>query len=257
MKKNYLCKFLLAFFVVCVWFNMKAILNHRAKTTCRITIILSIVCSIFFQGCKTETIGDEPIVSKNYVQSFILCDSIDFDIDTAQNNLHLAFLGEDIQPYDERFHSLTEHFGDTAYNKESSSIFHTAIADEFISIDLISDRDFDTSHSAGKSLKDIVKFHGISPYKYITSGYTDEFDWNGDDIPEGFDMFSIEPRTNGYHPVYKLLPALTLDDLKLLGKFSNISFTVKPPSGEHSLTLTFKTATAIKELKTTKTVVFN
>jgi hypothetical protein len=237
---------------------MKTILNHKKKKTYRLMIILSIVCyMVFFKGCTKEVTGDEPTLSKNYIQSFVLCDSITFGIDDRSNNLYIVFLGERIDSHDNRFQSLIEHFGDTAYNKELTSMFmfQQAVADEFISIDLISDRDFDALHPAGESLRNIMKFHGASPYKYITSGYTDEFDWNGNDIPEGFDVFLVDSPPNGYHPVYKLLPALAVDDLKLLGKWAGISFTVKPPLGEHNFTLTVKTAT--REFKSMEKVVFN
>jgi hypothetical protein len=133
-------------------------------------------------------------------------------------------------------------------------MFEIAVADEFISVDLISDQDFGTSYPAGNSLKNIVKFHGISLYKYITSKYIDEFNWDNS-IPEGFDVFQLQPLLNSYHPVYKLLSELTPNDLKLLGQLFNLSFTVKPPQGEHNLTLILKTAT--KEIKTTQKVVFN
>jgi hypothetical protein len=239
---------------------MKTILNHRKEKTCRITVIFSIICYfIFSQGCGKDTTGDDPVLSKNYVQCYRLTDSVFFEIiddNVSQNSgLPLVFAGERIySDSKEHFNSLTKHFGDTTYNKKIPSMFYEAVADEFISVDLISDRDFDSSHPAGKSLKNIVKFHGVSPYKYIKSGYTDEFDWNNtSNIPEGFNTSHLMLFDN-YHPVFKLLSELTLDDFKLLGQLFYFSFTVAPPLGEHNFTLTFKTAT--KEFTRTRKIVF-
>jgi hypothetical protein len=244
---------------------MKTILNCQKEKVCRTTVIFSIICCfIFSQGCGTDPIGGDPVVlSKNYIQCFRLTDSVVFEIidDTVSQNsgLPLVFGGERIyySEYKERFDSLIKHFGDTTYNGEYPQTYglYEVVADEFISADLISDRDFDSSHAAGKSLKNIVKFHGISPYQYITGGYKNEFDWSSkSNIPAGFNTSHLFPLVSGYHPVYKLLSELTLDDFKLLGQLFYFSFTVAPPLGEHNFTLTFKTAT--KEFTGTKKIVF-
>ena len=244
---------------------MKTISNCIKKQTCRIATIVNIVCCfVFLQGCETVVVDNKPAPApktKSYVRCFTLIDDVLFyiiDDDVFQeSSLPFMFKGERIFWDDSagRFDSLIKHFGDTAYYVPTYGLYE-AIADEFISADLTGDRDFDPSHPAGKSLNDIVKFHGISPYRYITSRYTNQFDWNNrNNIPEGFDNYRLSPQASGYHPVFKLLSELTLDDFKLLGQSFNLSFTVAPPLGEHNFTLTFKTAT--KEIKRTKKIIFN
>lgn len=43
---------------------------------------------------------------------------------------------------------------------------------DFVAIDVVSDRDFDTEHPAGSSLGDIVEYGGWSYWEYIKNNYT-------------------------------------------------------------------------------------
>lgn len=51
-------------------------------------------------------------------------------------------------------------------------------ANDWVTVDLVSDADFDAKHPAGTSLGDIVTYHSMSPMRWIRSGYTDTYDWS-------------------------------------------------------------------------------
>lgn len=48
----------------------------------------------------------------------------------------------------------------------------------FVAIDVVSDRDFDTEHPAGSSLGDVVMYWGLSYWEWVKSGYS-LYDENG------------------------------------------------------------------------------
>ncbi len=107
----------------------------------------------------------------------------------------------------------------------------------FTNINIVSDRDFDETHPKGSSLNDIVTFISLSPYKFIKSGYTNNYDWDRGSQSDFFkDIFSskisqlkhhnqsgvsvseeLEGIDKMYHPIEKRVSDLKLEDLTLLG----------------------------------------
>ncbi len=105
---------------------------------------------------------------------------------------------EKIAAYD----ALCEKHGDMTYNRNvnihSGMPYDPNIGLDFLSIDIVSDSDYDESHVAGTSLADITLFHGGTLKPFIDSGYA----------PTG-------TYTN-YSSVESLLTDLTPDQLTLL-----------------------------------------
>ncbi len=100
------------------------------------------------------------------------------------------------------YDALCEKHNDMTYNRkfviwDSAGPHQTSnIGIDFVSIDIVSDIDFDTEHPAGESLGDIVRFRSISSKPYIDSGY----------------------KGSEYTTVEGLVSELTPDQLTLLGQ---------------------------------------
>lgn len=102
-----------------------------------------------------------------------------------------------------------------------------------ISIDVISDADYDEMHPAGVPLNDIVLFTTFSPYQFIKNGYTGkEFVKNKKTLNQYTqDDFKLIFCV-GSAPIYK-----ELDE----DNYQCISFTTEPTiNKEHTLTVTIK-----------------
>ena len=156
--------------------------------------------------------------------------------------------GEEKKIYDE----LCKIHNDLSYNQNRSYIadplWGKCSAIDFREIDVVSNKDFDSEHPVGKSLKDIVRFVSISPKQFINSGYKATFDWKKNEpgffakdpmIPS---MFQSE--TGCYFPINGLLSDIGKDEMQMLPVNTHgILFFDKQPTAEkeHSLTVTIYT----------------
>jgi hypothetical protein len=156
--------------------------------------------------------------------------------------------GEEKKIYDE----LCKIHNDLSYNQKRSYIadplWGKCSAIDFREIDVVSDKDFDTEHPAGRSLKDVVRFVSISPKQFIDSGYTATFDWKKNEpgffakdpmIPS---MFRYEKEN--HFPINGLLSDIGKDEMQMLPVNTHgILFFDKQPTAEkeHSLTVTIYT----------------
>lgn len=164
--------------------------------------------------------------------------------------------GADEKKYD----ALCEKHGDMSYNRKVTILGYFPITPnqfivaDFLSVDIISDADFDAAHPAGASLGDIVKFISVSPYPYIKSGYKAKYDWDNSVYDELiYHNFLNTPYTvkggpfeKCYHAVEKMVSELTSEDLTLLGdgdtetNLAILKFVSKPTLAQtHNLTITF------------------
>ncbi len=70
---------------------------------------------------------------------------------------------------------------DTSYNREVGLILdmiysdNISWSDNLVSINVVSDKDFDSDHPAGTSLNDLIYIRYTSAYKYINNDYDDSF----------------------------------------------------------------------------------
>ena len=203
-----------------------------------------VLFAVLLVGCSTEII--EPIggadFSKSFIQVYIIPDETTVcAFENEKNAIFISFEGENILYGEEPFASFSEHYGDTSYNRKIVHFINRAVADEYISLDIVCDKDFGDNHPAGTSLNDITELYGTSYFNYIQSGYEEKFNWN--DAPEELEEFSmIGTWSSAHFPVKKLLSELMPSDLILLNRYAYLKFTEEPSSGEYLFTITFRTA---------------
>ncbi|MDO4726913.1 MAG: hypothetical protein Q4A56_06825 [Porphyromonadaceae bacterium] len=234
-------------------------------------IFLLLVLAFIYQGCDMAKYR----VFKSYVTRY--ADSGNIDIDTtAFGNIRIyGFIGDGTsKDYSwlsegkekEKYEELCRIHNDVSYNKKRE-YHHTpewgaCSAIDFISIDVVSESDFDEAHPKGVSLKNIVRFVSFSLKKHIDSKYSATFDWEKDK-PEIFKQdssiklpYHISDKQN-YFPIDKLLSEVGIDEMQLL-PLTNYGFLVfdKEPTleKEHTLTITIKTRNGKTFVKTIKKV---
>jgi hypothetical protein len=149
------------------------------------------------------------------------------------------------------YDSLCVLHHDMSYNKKRDYIvgpgWGASYKGDIVSIDVVSNADFDAQHPAGAPLNDIVRIISVSPYPYITSGYKKTYDWKRNP-PENLQRENIfRGRSNRgenpfYYPIDKRLSELTSSDLILADMSEIFLIFEKQPdlSKEHNLTVTIK-----------------
>ena len=224
-------------------------------------IFLSLAAVLLCMGCdisKTE-------LFKSYINTYYYSENIQLRITDAGNiaiyreytskedNIKTAVYsfkskGEEKKIYDE----LCKIHNDLSYNQKRSYIRFTdwgiCSAIDFREIEVVSNKDFDAEHPAGRSLKDVVRFVSISPKQFIDSGYAATFDWKKNEpgffakdpmIPS---MFRYEKEN--HFPINGLLSDIGTDEMQMLPVNTHgILFFDKQPTAEkeHSLTVTIYT----------------
>ena len=221
-------------------------------------ILLSIAAMLLSTGCDvsktrlfksyiTEYSYDKnielKITNKGNIAIYRKYTSEDDHIKTASYSFKSK--GEEKKRYDE----LCKIHNDMSYNQKRSYIKFTGwgicSAIDFKEIDVVSDKDFDSEHPAGTSLKDIVRFVSVSPKKFIDSGYKETFNWEKNE-PNFFAKDSMiptmfQPESWNYFPINGLLKDIGTDEMQMLPVNTHgILFFDKEPTAEkeHSLTVT-------------------
>jgi hypothetical protein len=221
-------------------------------------ILLSISAMLLSTGCDvsktrlfksyiTEYSYDKnielKITNKGNIAIYRKYTSEDDHIKTASYSFKSK--GEEKKRYDE----LCKIHNDMSYNQKRSYIvaplWGRCSAIDFKEIDVISDKDFDSEHPAGTSLKDIVRFVSISPKKFIDSGYKETFNWrrNKPKIFKKESMISsmFHEETENYFPINGLLKDIGSNEMQMLPEDTHgILFFDKEPTAEkeHTLTVT-------------------
>ena len=167
------------------------------------------------------------------------------------------FLAEDSK-FAYKYESLCRKHNDLSYNQKISVIngydftAQTFISEDFDSIKVTSDKDYDEKHPAGESLNDLCRFVAFSPYKFISSGYKDYYNYSKDNVSKTLAKFTrywriSEGQKLTCHPIDKMLSDVTAEDLILLG-YDNpyplfwLHFERKPiVLGEHLVTVEVRT----------------
>jgi len=214
-------------------------------------ILLSIVTALLYQSCDRARYH----VFRSYITEY--CYSEDIDLDTTKaGNIIIRGKGR-VKHYSWRdeggekttYEALCRKHNDLTYNKKRE--YHlrpewgVCSAVDFREIDIVSDKDFDSEHPAGTSLKDIVRFVSISPKKFIDSGYKETFNWEKNE-PDFFAKDSMIPtmfqsETWNSFPINGLLKDIGTDEMQMLPVNTHgILFFDKEPTAEkeHTLTVT-------------------
>ena len=233
-------------------------------------ILLSIAAVLLCMGCDVS----KTILFKSYMTIYYYSENIQLRITDAGNiaiyreytskedNIKTASYsfkskGENKKIYDE----LCKIHNDLSYNQKRSYIvaplWGRCSAIDFKEIDVVSDKDFDSEHPAGMSLKDIVRFVSISPKKFIDSGYKETFNWrrNKPKIFKKESMISsmFHEETENYFPINGLLKDIGSDEMQMLPEDTHgiLSFDKEPTAEkEHTLTVTIYTREGKKFVRT-------
>ena len=237
-------------------------------------ILLSIAALLLLLGCdRAKTVLFRSYITIYYysknIQLKITDDgniaiykkytSEDVNIKTASYSFKSK--GEEKKKYDE----LCKIHNDMSYNQKRSYIvaplWGRCSAIDFREIDVISDKDFDSEHPAGTSLKDIVRFVSVSPKKFIDSGYKETFNWEKNE-PNFFAKDSMiptmfQPESWNYFPINGLLKDIGTDEMQMLPEDTHgILFFDKEPTAEkeHTLKVTIDIGERKKLVRTIKKV---
>lgn len=136
-----------------------------------------------------------------------------------------------------KYVALCERYGDITYTAERSFFpFYTGgysyLMDNIVSINVISETNYDAEHPAGSSLNDICTLQWESPYTHIKSGYTVTHDWPK--VGNGYWQ-----QDKGSIPFSKPLAQCTAEDMILMGdgwqNLCSIKLTKLPLSGTKQL----------------------
>ena len=237
-------------------------------------ILLSISAMLLSTGCDVS----KTRLFKSYITEYSYDKNIELKITnkgniaiyrkyTSENvNIKTASYsfkskGEEKKRYDE----LCKIHNDMSYNQKRSYIvaplWGRCSAIDFKEIDVISDKDFDSEHPAGTSLKDIVRFVSISPKKFIDSGYKETFNWrrNKPKIFKKESMISsmFHEETENYFPINGLLKDIGSNEMQMLPEDTHgILFFDKEPTAEkeHTLKVTIDIGERKKLVRTIKKV---
>ena len=218
-------------------------------------ILLSIAAVLLLLGCDRA----KTVLFRSYINIYDYSENIQLKITDAGNiaiyqkyssedvNIKTASYsfkskGEEKKKYDE----LCKIHNDMSYNQKRSYIvaplWGRCSAIDFREIDVISDKDFDSEHPAGTSLKDIVRFVSVSPKKFIDSGYKETFNWEKNE-PNFFAKDSMiptmfQPESWNYFPINGLLKDIGTDEMQMLPENTHgILFFDKEPTAEKEHTL--------------------
>ena len=218
-------------------------------------ILLSIAAMLLSTGCDVS----KTRLFKSYITEYSYNKNIELKITNKGNiaiyrkytseddhiktaSYSFKSKGEEKKRYDE----LCKIHNDLSYNKKRSyivvPIWGICSAIDFREIDVISDKDFDSEHPAGTSLKDIVRFVSVSPKKFIDSGYKETFNWEKNE-PNFFAKDSMiptmfQPESWNYFPINGLLKDIGSDEMQMLPVNTHgILFFDKEPTAEKEHTL--------------------
>ena len=205
--------------------------------------IFFLLIAFLTSSCKN---ADKPhrVTCKSFVLSYRFLESLSLGEQDFEGEKSLQLFGNSPQNrfdtdviYTERdgaeiYWELCRKHNDLTYNHtvlmypEDSYIGRQLfLAEDFVSVDIWSDSDYDEDHSAGTSLANIVRFVSLSSYQFIRNGYA-AYDWASSDVKElytklyGSTIDSNNGTTSGpggFYPLNKLVSDLQLDDLKIFG----------------------------------------
>ena len=214
-------------------------------------IFLSLVTALLYQSCDRARYH----VFRSYITEY--CYSEDIDLDTTKagniiirsNGVINRYSWKDKGEEKKKYEEFCRNHNDLTYNKKReyrhSPEWGVCSAVDFIEIDIVSNKDFDSEHPAGTSLKDIVRFVSVSPKKFIDSGYKETFNWEKNE-PNFFAKDSMiptmfQPESWNYFPINGLLKDIGTDEMQMLPENTHgiLSFDKEPTAEkEHLLTVT-------------------
>lgn len=198
--------------------------------------IITILC-----GCSESNKQTFPPDGSVFTKNFIQIYKIPSDIKLwsfSERYIAITFEGKEITNDDSgvkaQYDNLAEKYQDLSYNDYLPRYSTRAIGKEYVSIDIICNKDFDESHGAGTSLNGIVKICANSYQKFITSGYDDSFE--SPKLPDEFSVLGFY-NGKGRYPIFKYLNEITEEDLVLFEPEIYLFFESIPVAGKYEFTI--------------------
>ena len=185
---------------------------------------LFLVISVLFFGCDkvtTETFRSYVHTYFDYEELYLsVTESGYIDVRATTKTIgNWKSKGDEKKVYND----LCEKNNDLSYNTEKRYIVNpnpgAYYKGDILSIDVVSDKDFNADYPAGTSLGNIVRLISASPTKYIQSGYKTEYDWatsENENLLFSQTYLGFENRGE-HHPINKMLSELIKEDLFLMG----------------------------------------
>ena len=150
----------------------------------RIVLIILTFFSVFLFSCDEEKIcctPDPSWISKQYINCYVSPDTLEPVIQKETNSFCIVLLfngelilsGEDLSPFYPRhplFDSISSLYNDNTWNRESS-YNNKAVAYTVNTIQIISDKDFDSSCPAGNNLIEKATVSAESWGDFVLNGY--------------------------------------------------------------------------------------
>jgi hypothetical protein len=203
--------------------------------------IMSVFSVLMLFSCSQKLVGGgEDVFTRSYVMEYYKPTGIKLSVRQYSNTKNYLIFYFSPSSYvggytdeagtkeRELYDALCEKNGDMTFNRKvfisDVSRPPAYMSTNMVSIDVVSNADFDEQHPAGTSLADIISLYGDTAKPYIDSGYT-------------------EYKGLNYYPIRKILSEITPDDLILFGdgRFTSVylHFDSQPTlSKEHTFTLT-------------------
>lgn len=209
-----------------------------------------LVMTLLLSGCirhKPDQYGLTR-VSASLIDSYVNMSEIELHFNPESSSLILYDIGRQ-GIWGDEMDKLTEKYDDWHYNKPLFPGTYGAFANEFTAITVTSDAEFNGIES-GENIGAKMRIVAVSPYKWLKSKGTLEFDWSNIPSDYGkiinttttypFGGFLEEKLLPENHPVNKPLTSLIPEDLLLLNyNCVYLLFTETPEIKTHNITVTF------------------
>lgn len=212
-------------------------------------LIASIFITAFLiTGCRPKEISELPggaSFYKNFVQAYIIPDSIRLEFYHERCISIIFDEGTEVEPFQadknaDIYKALSIKYVDTSYNQKIAYGKNLVLAEDFDSILVVCDKDFNPTHLAGAPLTDVIKICTSTCYPFISNGYKyTEEDHRGFE-PDHVGTIRRRNGGEGYSVLFKFLNELTPRDMKMLFPCWTLYFQKLPQSGIYTFTVTLK-----------------
>lgn len=200
----------------------------------------------FLSGCKTDGDWDQ-YNFKSFISKYYFIEDISYNQQDSRcivvKNTKNVFYSQFNKADEEKFNSISLKNNDLNYNSKFKRLrgensFCSSYSLNLLSIKVFSLGDYNSTHVAGSSLEDIVRFLSLSLKKFVSSGYKETFVSDGNNLNvtykkylgDYYSKYALDYpqfRADGsnnikpYFPVDCLIKDLKTEDLNLILYQSN------------------------------------
>jgi hypothetical protein len=211
-------------------------------------IILFFALILLFSSCDVR----HTHTFRSYILNYYDYKEFVLEISDSGNIIIVGSGGKEIANWESKgktkatYDSLCVLHNDMSYNTKRDYIGVTHWGDSFkgdiLSINVVSNVDFDERHPAHSTLNDVIRLLSVSIYPYIVSGYKNTYDWEGDERLQYSESLMHRGSNEDFyfHPINKTLSEVTSSDL-ILANSALLVFEKQPDiASVHELTVTIR-----------------